>query len=66
MEFTLLNVNFISQKNKSDKNDFKFIFSLKIKKGGGAGSQILDWMYARGGGGVIQMRTVCNRGGGGV
>ena len=31
------------------------------KKGGG---QILGWMYARGGG-VIQMRTVCNRGGGG-
>ena len=23
-------------------------------------------MYARGGGGVIQMRTVCNRGGGGL
>ena len=33
------------------------------KKGGG--SLILDWMYARGGG-VIQMRTECNRGGGGV
>ena len=30
------------------------------------GSQILVCMYARGGGGVIQMRTVCNRGGGGV
>ena len=29
------------------------------------GSQIIDWTYARGGG-VIQMRTVCNRGGGGV
>ena len=29
------------------------------------GSQILDWMYAGGGGG-IQMRTVCNKGGGGV
>ena len=32
------------------------------KKGGG--SQILHCMYARGGG-VIQMRTMCNRGGGG-
>ena len=32
------------------------------KKGG---CQILDWTYARGGR-VIQMRTVCNRGGGGV
>ena len=63
VKFTLLNVNFISSKNKSDKNDFKFIFSLK-KKGGGV-SQILDWTYARGGG-VIQMRTVCNRGDGGV
>ena len=29
----------------------------------GGGSQILDRTYARGGG-VIQMRTVCNRGGG--
>ena len=29
------------------------------------GSQILGWMYARGKGGVIQMRTVCNRGSGG-
>ena len=28
-------------------------------------SQILGWMYARGGG-VNQMRTLCNRGGGGV
>ena len=29
--------------------------------------KILGWMYARGGGGgIIQMRTVCNRGGGGV
>ena len=28
------------------------------------GGQILEWMYARGGG-VIQMCTVCNRGGGG-
>ena len=28
------------------------------------GSQILGWMYARGVG-VIQMRTVCNRRGGG-
>ena len=34
-------------------------FLLKKKK---AGSQILDWMYARGVG-VTQMRTVCNRGG---
>ena len=34
------------------------------KKRGG-GSQIPGWMYARGGG-VIQMRTVCNKGGGGV
>ena len=33
------------------------------KKGGG--SQILGCMYARGGG-VIQMHTLCNRGGGGV
>ena len=33
---------------------------------GGGGSQIPGWMYARGGGGVIQMRTECNRGGGGV
>ena len=33
------------------------------KKRGG-GSQIPDCMYARGGG-VIQMRIVCNRGGGG-
>ena len=33
----------------------------KKKEGG---FQILDWMYA-GGGGVTQMRTVCNRGGGG-
>ena len=33
------------------------------KKGG---SQILGWLYARaGGGGVIQMRTVCNGGVGG-
>ena len=31
----------------------------------GGGSQILGWMYAKGGG-VIQMRTLCNRGGGGV
>ena len=39
------------------------LYPYKKKKRGG--SQILDWMYARGGG-VIQMRTVCNRGGGGV
>ena len=32
------------------------------KRGGGL---IFGWMYARGGGVVIQMRTVCNRGGGG-
>ena len=35
-----------------------------LKKKGG-GSQILGWTYAREGG-VIQMRTMCNRGGGGV
>ena len=29
------------------------------------GSQIFGCMYARGGG-VIQMRTICNKGGGGV
>ena len=50
-----------------EKKKFFFRFEWKKKKGGGGGggSQILGWMYARGGG-VIQMRTVCNRGGGGV
>ena len=38
------------------------IIRQENKRGGGC--QILDWTYARGGG-VIQMRTVCNRGGGG-
>ena len=37
----------------------------QVKKKRGGGSHILDWTYANGGG-VIKMRTVCNRGGGGV
>ena len=40
-------------------------FEWKKKTGKTGGVSILDWMYAGGGGG-IQMRTVCNRGGGGV
>ena len=46
--------------NFVDLNDKKSLEKM------GRGSQILGWMYAREGGGVLQMRTVCNRGGGGL
>ena len=43
-----------------------YLSSLIRQEKNWGGSQIFHWTYARGGGGVIQMRTVCNKGGGGV
>ena len=66
--FLMLHDNTSGKDNTVFKGIKENFIDLNDKKGGKkeGGSQNFGCMYARGGGGVIQMRTVCNRGDGGV
>ena len=66
MEFnsTFLMLHEIIVEKLVQEKYLSFVYNKTGKKKGG--SQILDWTYAKGGGGVIKMRTACNRGGVGV